>query len=103
MSGTSVTAVLIGTESSNRPYVDYEIEQSYKRQNGIVGIYIHNMKDVNGETDLAGINPLSTWHVEKDGIKTYFSNIYRTYDWVYDRGYSNFAEWVESAATQAGK
>src|SRR6185312_11164673 len=42
--GTSVTVVLIGTETSTREYVGYEITESHSRGNGILGIYIHNMK-----------------------------------------------------------
>ncbi|MDI6603474.1 MAG: TIR domain-containing protein [Patescibacteria group bacterium] len=39
--GASVTVVLIGAETSNRDYVKYELEQSWKKGNGILGIYIH--------------------------------------------------------------
>lgn len=44
--GTSVTAVLIGAETSNRKFVKYELQQSYARGNKIIGIYIHNIKDM---------------------------------------------------------
>ena len=43
LEGTSVTAVLIGAQTSNRQYVDYEIEQSINRGNGLLGIYIHQI------------------------------------------------------------
>jgi hypothetical protein len=101
--GTSVTAVLIGAETANREYVGYEIKQSFSRHNGMLGIYIHNMKDVNRRTDLAGINPLSRWHIERDGTNITLSSIYRTYDWINDDGFRNFGDWVEAAAKQAGK
>lgn len=45
LNGTSVTVVLIGTETSERRYVQYEIEQSWERNNGLIGVYIHNIKD----------------------------------------------------------
>ena len=34
--GTSVTVVLIGAETSSRKFVDYEIEQSIARGNGLL-------------------------------------------------------------------
>lgn len=101
--GTSVTVVLIGAETSTRKYVGYEIKQSYNKGNGILGIYIHNIKDSNGKTDTAGPNPLDNWYVEKDGVKTYFSSMYPTYDWVLNDGYHNLGKWVEDAASKAGK
>ena len=44
MKGTSVTVVLIGAETSTRPHVGYEIAESHKKGNGMLGIYIHNIK-----------------------------------------------------------
>lgn len=41
---TTVTVVLIGAETSNRYYVDYEIKKSKERGNALLGIHIHNIK-----------------------------------------------------------
>ncbi len=101
--GTSVTVVLIGAETSTRQYVGYEIKLSHRRGNGMLGIYIHNMKDANSKTDTKGINPLSNWHVEHDGKKILLSDLYPTYDWVNDEGYKNLGIWIEAAAKKAGK
>jgi len=103
LKGTSVTAVLIGAETSTRKYVSYEIEQSFNKGNGLLGVYIHNLKDENGNTDYKGSNPFDSWYVERNGRRVYFSEIYSTYDWVYDNGYENFADWVEKAAKDTGK
>lgn len=103
LEGTSVTVVLIGAETSERTYVGYEIKQSYKRGNGLLGIFIHNMKDVNSKTDSKGKNPFDSWHVQNDGQKTYFSTLYPTYDWVKDDGRKNMGDWIEAAAKRAGK
>jgi hypothetical protein len=100
LTGTTVTAVLIGNETSSRPYVQYEIEQSVKRGNGFVGIYIHNLKDVFGKTDTMGTNPLN---VMKNAIGSPLSNVYSTFYWDYDHGYENMGTWVEDAARKAGK
>jgi hypothetical protein len=64
----------------------------------MLGIYIHNMKDVNSKTDIKGTNPLSNWHVERDGKKVLLSDIYPTYDWINDDGYKNLGTWIEAAA-----
>ena len=87
--GTTVTAVLIGTETSGRPYVKYEIDGSIARGNGLLGIRIHNIKDKDGKTDSWGSNPLPSG--------------YAVYDWVTDDGYTNLGSWVEAAAKKAGK
>ena len=103
LEGTSVTGVLVGAETNDRKYVDYEIEQSRKRGNGLLAIYIHKMKDVNGRTDVKGANPFDFWHATVNGEKKYYSKIYSTYDWVDDNGYDNLGDWVEKAAKNAGK
>lgn len=107
---TSVTVVLIGSETSERKWVKYEIEESYKRGNGMLGIYIHNIRDTNGTTDLKGKNPFDDFIVEKPSQYAYMaksqikmSEIFPTYDWVYDEGYNNFSKWVETAAKAVGR
>jgi hypothetical protein len=80
---TSVTAVLIGAQTSTRQWVNEEIRQSEERGNGIFGIYIHNIKDFNGRADSKGANPLPAK--------------YPTYDWVNDDGYNNLGKWVDDA------
>lgn len=57
LNGTSVTVVLIGAETSERTYVGYEIKQSYNKGNGMLGIYIHSMKDQDGKYDFIGKIP----------------------------------------------
>jgi len=103
MEGTSVTVVLIGAETNGRKYVDYEIEQSRKKGNGLLAIYIHNMRDKYGNRDVKGKNPFDYWYTTVNGQKKYFSSIYSTYDWVDDDGYNNFGNWVEEAAKNAGR
>lgn len=103
LKGTSVTVVLIGAETSERPYVGYEIKQSYNRGNGMLGIYIQNIKDVNGRTDVKGKNPFEAWYIERGGNRIYFNNLYTTYDWINDDGRRNMGDWIEAAAKNAGK
>ena len=103
LSGTSVTVVLIGAETSERVWVKYEISESYKRGNGILGIYIHNIKNSSSLADTKGDNPLSDLYITKDDRKIYLSELYFTYDWVNDNGYENIGDWVKKAADNAGR
>ena len=91
LEGTSVTAVLIGAQTAHREYVEYEISQSWKRGNGLLGIYIHNINDaVLKRPDVMGQDPF---------VKVGYTGI-QTHDWVLDRGYDNIGKWVEGAYNQ---
>jgi hypothetical protein len=103
LEGTSVTVVLLGTETSNRDYVKYELEQSWKRGNGILGIYIHDCKGNDGKTCKKGDNSFGPIFTSKNDNKKYFYERFKTYDWVSDNGYSNMGKWIEAAAKEAGK
>ncbi|MCX7610735.1 MAG: TIR domain-containing protein [Ignavibacterium sp.] len=99
LEGTSVTVVLIGYETAERKYVQYEIKKSWERGNGLLGIYIHNLKDSNGKTDIKGKNPFDFFIFKrKDNIVKI-----STYDWIYDNGYNKLNEWIEKAAREAGR
>jgi len=100
LDGTSVTVVLVGAETANRPYVQYEVEQSLVKRNGVVAIYINGLKDRSGSTDFRGSNPLANIRFS-DG--TLVSNVYHAYDWVRDDGYNNLSDWIEEAAQIAGR
>ena len=103
LKGTSVTVVLIGAQTASRDYVGYEIKQSQSKGNGMLGIYIHGMKDSNSATDTKGGNPFDNWQIKQDGKTVLLSSLYPTYDWVTDDGRNKMAGWVEAAAKQAGK
>ncbi|HEV7507578.1 MAG TPA: TIR domain-containing protein [Thermoanaerobaculia bacterium] len=103
LNGTSVTAVLIGAETASRPYVRYEIQRSYEVGNGLLGIYIHNIRDQHQRTDVQGVNPFSQIFVEQGGQRLSLAQTIPTYDWVNDRGYQNCGSWIEAAATKAGR
>jgi hypothetical protein len=91
LNGTTVTVVLIGTETSEREYVQYEIDQSWERGNGLIGVYIHNIEDKNGNIEPKGADPF---------VEVGYKNI-KTYDWINDDGYENIGNWVESAYQRA--
>jgi hypothetical protein len=57
LSGSSVTCVLIGAETFQRHWVDFEIFRSVELGKGAFGVRIHGLKDQNGNADLIGSNP----------------------------------------------
>lgn len=101
--GTSVTVVLIGSDTSKRPYCKYEIEKSFEKGNGMLGIYIHKLKNESGDTSVKGSNRFGEIGKDANGKSVYFSSNYTTYDWVNDDGHANLGDWIESAAADAGR
>jgi hypothetical protein len=57
LKGTSVTCVLIGTQTALRPWVRYELVRSFHRGNGLFGIRIHEIADFQQKTATPGSNP----------------------------------------------
>lgn len=87
LKGTTVTVVLVGKDTCNSRWVKYEIEQSIKRGNGLLGIDISKIKDLQGNTsERCGQMPTG----------------YDFYLWNNDKGYDNLGEWIEKAAKAAG-
>ena len=82
---TTVTVVLIGAKTAGRKYINYEIDQSIARENGILGIHIDNIKDSDGNTVTKGDVPAKL-----------LSGGYKVYTWPSDP--AKFAEWIEEAA-----
>ncbi len=85
---TTVTVVLIGTETANRPWVNYEIKQSIARKNGLLGIYIHHLKDPNQRPTSRGAKP-----AVPEGVD------FPAYDW--DKDLDRFRKAIEAAGKRA--
>jgi hypothetical protein len=100
LEGTSVTVVLIGSETSSREYVQYELEQSWKRGNGILGIHVHQQKDRNSKISSKGNIAFGPIFTSRDD-KKYFYERFPAYDWIDDDGYNNIGSWIETAAKKA--
>ena len=99
--GTSVTAVLIGNETAGRKYINYEIKESVRKGNGIIGIKIHRLKDKADGEDFQGSNPLSDFVIETNQGVRRLSNVFETYEWKGDNGRENIEDWVEDAKQQS--
>ena len=57
MEKRSCIVVLVGQTTSTRKWVKYEIQKAYELDKGIVGIYVHNLKDEDGNRTEKGANP----------------------------------------------
>jgi hypothetical protein len=89
LKNTSVTVVLVTHGTANRKYINYEIDKSLERGNGLVAVQIHHLKDQNSETGSPGAIPSQ---IKANGFKAY--------------KYTNkdaLARWIEEAAKIAGK
>jgi hypothetical protein len=102
MKGKSCLVVLIGKETAGRKWVKYEIEKAWNDKKGVLGVYIHNLKNLAGLQDTKGGNPFTTFTMCEG--KKQMSNIAKAYDppysastSVYDHIKSNLPNWVEEA------
>ena len=89
LNNTSVTVVFVTYGTTNRKYINYEIDQSLAKGNGLVAVQIHDLKDSDGKAGSAGAIPSQ---IEANGFKAYkYTNK------------ESLAKWIEEAATLAGK
>lgn len=85
---TSVTVVLVGEKTCSSRWVKYEITESIERGNGLLGIDVSKIKDLQGNTSKrCGKIP--------EGYKFYL--------WNKDDGYKKMGDWIEKAAKDAGR
>lgn len=69
VTGTSRTAVLIGSQTYRRRWVRYEIVKSLERLNPMLGILIHQLAERDGTTIVQGPNPFEylAANISEDG------------------------------------
>jgi hypothetical protein len=64
MAGKTCLVVLVGTNTSKRPWVKYEIEKAWKDELGVVGIRIHGLRDLSSQSiSTKGANPFDRYTV----------------------------------------
>ena len=104
LSGRSCAIVLIGQNTAGRKWIDYEIRKAWNDSKGVLGIYIHNLKDSSGNQSNKGRNPFDTFTMKRDDSK--LSSIVKAYDPpyttstnVYSYISNNLEDWVEEAIT----
>ena len=85
---TSVTVLLVGEKTCSNKWVQYEIAKSVEMGNGLLGIDVSKIKDINGNTSVrCGKIPKG----------------YNFYMWNKDEGYNNLDVWIERAVKDAGR
>ena len=89
MENTSVTVVCVTYGTTQRRYINYEIEQSLALGKGLVAVQIHDLRDENRQTGSPGAIPP---RIEANGFKAYKYT---------DR--EALARCIEEAARLAGK
>lgn len=104
LDGKSCEVVLIGSATAGRKWIKYEIEKAWNDRKGVLGVYIHNLKDRSGNQSTKGRNPFDDFTMNRDGQK--LSSIVKAYDPpyttstdVYDHIKTNLANWVEAAVS----
>ena len=99
MFGCSCVIVLIGNQTADREWVNYEIIKAWNEGKALMGIYIHNLKNRFGKSDYKGDNPFNYIHLERSGenlsrfVPVFEPNYYNTYN---DINY-NLRNWIEYA------
>lgn len=98
MFGKSCVVVLVGEDTHKRPWVKHEIEKAWNDGKGLVGIYIHNLKDPKTGTCSKGTNPFDQFSMKNgkklsDYVKCYNP---KTTD-AYNDIKANLAGWIEDA------
>ncbi|MGO9314851.1 MAG: TIR domain-containing protein [Syntrophobacteraceae bacterium] len=57
MENRTCTVVLVGQNTADRYYINHEIVKSWNDKMGVVGIYIHGLKNLDGNISTKGSNP----------------------------------------------
>ncbi len=98
--GKSVAIVLIGEKTAGRKWIKYEIEKAWSDGKGVMGIYVHNLKDSDGNQSSKGGNPFDAVNIDGRSL----SKIVKVYDprrsrstYVYDHIKENLSDWIEKA------
>lgn len=104
MSGKSCLIVLVGTETAQRKWVKYEIKKAWEDGRGVLGIYVHGMKDSNGNTTVKGNNPFADVSVDNGGSQGTLGSVPplkvpggSTSSEVYASIKDNVENWIEDA------
>jgi hypothetical protein len=97
--------VLVGSETANRPWVQYEIEKAWRDKRPLVGIRIHGLSDVNGHRDQAGPNPFARLSLRIGVVSRTLADYVPLYNpdgatsqQIYGNIAINLEAWVKSAA-----
>src|ERR1700724_2559689 len=69
MKGKTCAVVLVGSGTANRKWINHEIVKAWDDGLGVVGMYIHGLKNFDGETSNKGNNPFDYINYGSTGKK----------------------------------
>ena len=100
LDGKSVAIVLIGSQTTGRKWIKYEIKKSWEDKKGVLGVYIYNLKDKDGNQASKGRNPFDNFTISgttMSSIVKVYDPPYTTSTNVYDYIKTNLPDWIEKA------
>jgi MTH538 TIR-like domain (DUF1863) len=104
LEGKSCAVVLIGENTAGRKWIKYEIGKAWNTSTGVVGVYVHRLKDLDGDQSKKGDNPFDDFTMKRDDKK--LSSIVKAYNppytdskEVYAYINDNLADWIEEAVS----
>lgn len=100
MRGRECLVVLVGSQTSGRRWVKYEIRRACEKGLGVLGVYIHNLKDADGKQATKGANPFDGVIVNGKSITSYakiYDPPFTTSTYVYDNIAENMSGWIDTA------
>lgn len=68
LNGKSCLVVLIGSKTSERPWVNYEIRRAWELNKPVVGVYIHRLNCPRNGCDSKGSNPFENFTFTRNGV-----------------------------------
>lgn len=103
--GTSAALVLIGSRTARRKWVHHEIREAWREKKGLLGVYIHNLQDSDGDQSKKGSNPFDDFTVDgvtmSEIVKAY-NPPYSTSTEAYAHIQENLQDWIEEAIAMRG-
>ena len=100
MRGKQCLIVLVGAKTADRRWVKYEIKKAWEKKLGVLAIYVHNLKDADGNQSTKGSDPFAGLTVAGENIvgKVY-DPPYSTSTYVYEYIADNVEGWVKAAVS----
>lgn len=94
----SCVVVLVGEETYKRPWVKHEIKKAWEDGKGLLGIYIHNLKDPRSCTCSKGTNPFDHFKFNDGSILSTKVKCYNPSSTdAYNDIKNNLEKWIEDA------
>ncbi len=101
LAGKSCLVVLIGSETTNRKWVKYEIKRAWELGKTVVGVYIHRLNCPRNGYGTKGTNPFDQFTFKTNDGKIVKPLVYEpSYSDAYNDISGNLSTWIENAINQ---